>query len=570
MSKKENAYYLDTIGDFDIPSNAKIYVAETNKAITNALPVTVKNKQKLEVYRIAHEEIVDFYNAHSSVFMEWENSQQFNLWFLEQFRMYFNYREIRLRAQYIENFLTVEPDGIVLTSDHWILNRFKNKTQLIDGPKATPKNTGGVKKLMREFVIMLARMRFRKPPDTDVVLFSKLVDQVDGKDQRMGQLEKSYNRIISRPLFDKKARLDKDSINTKLGFNTDHIFIQYLSRLTFPMHLRTFTKAFSKLLDTLQNSAQNDTVSQFVLGHLRSNKLSLMLYFLKFKSMLRFFKRSNIKAVIMSDENSPQHKVIQYAAWACGVKSFGLQHGNIDELHQSYMFGRYNNRPLLCNATFTWGNYYSDLLISDGGYAQDAVITTGRIEPVTNVRKVHPKLPRDQKIVVYATQPIPDSQLRKQHVKDVMYALKGAAADFCLVLRPHPREKDDSYFNAIASEVGLSHFIIDRESDLKTHFERAHMLITSYSTVGSEFVPYNKPLLVLDYLEQDLMSWVKKGVGHQITNRDKLVAIFQHSPPLDVDTVAHDTFTAQFFYKNDGLAHERIVTSIEQRLTTQY
>ena len=108
---------------------------------------------------------------------------------------------------------------------------------------------------------------------------------------------------------------------------------------------------------------------------------------------------------------------------------------------------------------------------------------------------------------------------------------------FQLIVRPHPNEKEDKYFEEIATSVGLKNLIIERGIEIEEHFRIADVLITAYSTVGAEFVEYFKPIIVLDYLKEDLVGYVKEGVGIPVTNKSELLHIF-NSSEIKIDKIA--------------------------------
>jgi CDP-glycerol glycerophosphotransferase (TagB/SpsB family) len=130
-----------------------------------------------------------------------------------------------------------------------------------------------------------------------------------------------------------------------------------------------------------------------------------------------------------------------------------------------------------------------------------------------------------------------------------------------LVLRPHPNEKDDKYFEDVAMEVGFRNFLIERDVKIEDHFNSCDILITAYSTVGAEFVEYYKPIIVLDYLKEDIVGYVEEGIGIPVYNGKELTEIFKRDT-IDIDSHAYDKFMNRFFHSTDGKAAEIILKNI--------
>lgn len=50
---------------------------------------------------------------------------------------------------------------------------------------------------------------------------------------------------------------------------------------------------------------------------------------------------------------------------ACHIKTIGIQHGNIHDLHPAYMYTATDIRlGILCDTTIVWGDYWKDFLIN--------------------------------------------------------------------------------------------------------------------------------------------------------------------------------------------------------------
>ncbi|MGB0368218.1 MAG: CDP-glycerol glycerophosphotransferase family protein, partial [Flavobacteriales bacterium] len=341
---------------------------------------------------------------------------------------------------------------------------------------------------------------------------------------------------------------------------SDQLLVSYLFGGTVIKDFRMFRAAYNELKKQLLSVNHSEKSEAAIANLLVQNQPSLYIYYARFRAFSKYFKQAEVKGVLMRDENSPQQKVIQYAARLNEVKTFGYQHGNIYQFNPAYIYGQYKTKPQLPDLTFVWGQSSFEMLLSKGGFAESEVCVTGRIDVTRQEARKNPKLDQDKKIILYATQPQHDTEMRVRHLEDVLLAAKELEQDYCLVIRPHPAEKDDAFFTQIAEKVGATNYFIDRFSDLNTHMQVCACLITGFSTVGTEFVPFFKPLLVMDYLNQDLMGWINQGVGEQILSRQQLVDALRTK--TEVNKESHQKFIENHFFKMDGKAAQRISQAI--------
>lgn len=492
----------------------------------------MESNRKQEVSQQAMDDIVAFYNANEDAFIDFEHKWGINLWFLNHFRTYYSYRNALFEAEKADkNELSSQADNKL--SAFTILGR-----------------------LLREFMWMLRKYKKPQQYNSDYVMISNAADIIKGWNRRFGDLE--MDRLYNRTLFDIKLNVTEKDFAPSRQNSTDSIFLNYLFRFSFVKDVLQFHKAFHQLTQAISGNktAKHNTVAK-IFG---KNRLFFYLSYLRYKSLEVYFKDLQIKGIWLSDENSPQQKMIQYAAKKNGIRVYAFQHGNIHPLHPAYIYGQYNQKPLLPDITFTWGTYFTDLLIAEGGFRSDQLKTVGRILPSKPDRKINPKINKEDKIILFASQPQRDANMRARQLKDIIWSVKELHPRYKLVIRPHPREKDDSYFRDIAKELDFQDFMIDRETDLKTHFEICDILIVAFSTVGTEFIQHFKPMIVLDYLNQDLIQWIKEGVGIPVHNREELFASLSNEE-LKVNRESYQKFIEKY-YIADANVLERVKDTI--------
>ncbi len=333
--------------------------------------------------------------------------------------------------------------------------------------------------------------------------------------------------------------------------------------------MNRFRKAYAAVLIEVKKILdENDTASRYLFEQLSAAKFGVFVSYIRFKSFDRYFKKFALKGIIMTDENSPQQKAIQYAARQNGVLVFAFQHGNIHRHHPAYIFGAYPQQPVLPDLTFTWGEYFTKFLIAEGGYSSGQLKTNGRIKFTTKEPSLHSEISKDRKVLLFASQPFRNPKRRQEIFRDVLLSAKENSESWQLVVRPHPHERDDPFFAKAAKAVGFTDFVFDPVSDLQSHLQRCDALITAFSTVGSEFIPFYKPLFVIDYLRRDLMGWIADGVGIPIRSQADLTEQLGEKSSIAINREKYDAFVAAYFYRADGKADARALKVINSRLKT--
>ena len=177
------------------------------------------------------------------------------------------------------------------------------------------------------------------------------------------------------------------------------------------------------------------------------------------------------------------------------------------------------------------------------------------------VEKLH--LP-NKKIVVFASQPLPDKMLRERAAFDVFSGVS-RLDNVHLLIKLHPAEVGNpDYYTKIAQQTGCTDYSIMTDTDLYLIIAACDLLITISSTVGAETVYFGKPLIILDHLNEDLMGYVKQEVAFKATNQNELTQIINGviDGELKIDEIAYTNFIEQNAYRIDGKASQRILDII--------
>jgi len=135
-----------------------------------------------------------------------------------------------------------------------------------------------------------------------------------------------------------------------------------------------------------------------------------------------------------------------------------------------------------------------------------------------------------------------------------------------LVVKLHPAEKNDfEYYHTIAKQTGCSNYQIVLDVDLYLLLSKTKILITCFSTVGSEAIYFNKPVISLDHLNEDLLNYHKEGIAFKAINGEELKDCINNilNGNLKVDLNAHQRFIEKYAYKIDGKVADRIIEKIK-------
>ncbi|MDY0286703.1 MAG: hypothetical protein RBR21_11260 [Bacteroidales bacterium] len=293
-------------------------------------------------------------------------------------------------------------------------------------------------------------------------------------------------------------------------------------------------------------------------------------YFLFKNLVFRFyFSKYKISTITALDENSANYKTILDAASSYNIPTAGIQHGSIYGAHMAYAYTALDRKNcVMVDKTFIWGEHWKKILVNACNYPGEGLTICGQLRtdiiPRLNKIKVNAK-----RIVLYASQPQRNAQLRYRAAADVVGAL-GARPDLSLIIRPHPAEFNElDYFYSIARQFPASQVVIDSTTDLYQLLSTSDAVITCFSTVGAETVYFNKPLVVLDYLGLDSLGYIKSGVGLPATDKESLEKWFDvlQENNYSINHDAYRKFVAARVYRIDGECSHRILCGIRSLKT---
>ena len=496
-----------------------------------------------------------------------------NFWFYWKFRLYFDLRNLNYKIEKINKSSNTEP--ILLLTSSLVLKKYYKENKQVEVKDLEKKQTP--QKLSLSYLLFFGlrlifsffQTEFKKikpscflefPQNDQPILFP------DGKTKQSnlvtGYLLKSHsNKTILNDIIPPKKGQHFSRKNFKLIFNIpkDHLFTEWIYIKGWLKHKNSINKgkeSIRKTLIKLQNTPANPIIITLLKSYTPGIKLILIRYF----GFLVFSKTKRIKSLIGYSEYSPNQKSIFDAFKTNKKETIAIQHGAIHNLHPGYIYTKAEQiENIFPSKLLIWGKYWEDLL-SETNYPVATTKIIGQIR--SDIIPYLSEKIKKEDIIIFATQPQRDENLRKKVLCDVIKA-SAKLKKTSLIIKPHPNEKDDNYFLNISVNLGIK-ITIDRSTDLYELIAKSTGLITCFSTVGIETVYFKKPLIVLDYLNQDLQGFIKNKIGIPVYNKSELFSTLLNVENNDSGILEQDqeSYIRYLSNKIDGKVVERALSEI--------
>lgn len=298
-------------------------------------------------------------------------------------------------------------------------------------------------------------------------------------------------------------------------------------------------------------------------------------YILKYLCYQRYFRKYSFRSISAIDENSPATKCILDAARSLSIKSIGIQHGNIGNAQPAYMYTENDMRNhVMADMTIVWGQYWREFLIQQSNYPPDAVRIAGQMRSdlipamLSKSQIFRQRFGDSSFIVLFASQPIADANYRFQIAYNI-YKCFSRYPQVKLVQKLHPAERhENGYYRDIAAKAGNDTVDIYYDIDLYELLAASDVVITAFSTVGSEAVYFGKPLIIFDPLKEDLLKYVQESVAFQATDQASLNYLVENllNGSLSVDKEKYEHFIRKYAYSIDGESTQRTIDFIKGQI----
>lgn len=284
----------------------------------------------------------------------------------------------------------------------------------------------------------------------------------------------------------------------------------------FHCHLQKTNRKISRSL--------KDPLHRIIFRSFTKLHTSSLYFFFTYNAYRNFLKANNFRSVSLFDEYSPNFRAIIDAARQEGVRTQAIQHGSLASMNPGY---RYSDRDNIFNPwpdrTLVWGQYWKDFFVEKAAYPPERIRITGQIrtdiipclqQTQLDVASILGAPAKDRFLILLATQPQPNEQIRQQVALDTFQVARDIPNAW-VVLKPHPRETDPAYYIKLAAAAGCTNYSIHYEADLYLLLRLCHVLVHCYSTVGIEAVYFGLPTIIMDYLEEDMLNFAAEDVALQ-------------------------------------------------------
>lgn len=525
---------------------------------------------------------------------DWLTFEQASLWHYHKFRIYFNTRNTVYELTKLKS-IAAEFETVYFFGDGENLRRtgeLPSNTRLINSTNKKRKNRFQLIEYALFFGLRVISSFFRNSgikakkhllidhsqkqicfdlktlqPKKDNYNLGYLFDKVDNEFVILDEIE------VVKP-GEKNSGLFKTVNFSRKGkrnyINNEPILLKAI----YDKSIRKERKKDSTYLSSFYKKLTSETVDpveKLIVGFLMDLHKTSLFYLFKYRAYKHFFGKYSFKTVASIDENSPRIKVILDAAKSKGIKTIGIQHGAIHDLHPAYLFTKEDKaRKIMSGQTLVWGKHWKHFLAEEGNYPENSLVETGQIRtdiiPKLLEKEGSMKLKNTKKIILFASQPQRDPNLRRRAAEDVFNSVKDIP-NTQLIIKLHPAEKNDfDYYMQIAETVGCKNYELVYGADLYNLISESDIVVTCFSTVGAETTYFKKPLIILDHLKQDIQKYHEKGIAFQTLNSLELEKNIREilDGNLSFNEEAYSNYIREFAFKIDGKTAERVIKAIKK------
>lgn len=560
------------------------YPKESSSINLNSFNKSIPNELKNEVDQQLIKQLNSFplNRIESGLLMDSLKYESTYLWYYHRVRIYFNLRELMYFEKVIQEALTKENSIRIFTNDKRLIGLFPNEDRiefkydtLPSQKRSKISKTGAIKYAVSSLVRGIKSVSKSKIIKRKKHLIIVNDDHVDTTDIKVNQYYANLLRngdpskfgVLHLKRAPKPNQTNQLAAKKNLNSSYQSIsndFIVTLKGLTMFKKMKSI-RVFLDSIETLKEEVQNSlspTHSLFFNEFIHLRKSS-MLYLFQYECYRAFFKNSNIKTISAISEQSPNERSIIDAAKSCNITTIGIQHGLISSLVVAYNFNpkerQFSPFP---EHTIVWGKAYRDYLVESGCYSSDNLHVLGQlrtdlIPDLLTTKKSDLNLPKDP-IILFASQPIPNEELRKK-VASIVKETAQKLPQYHFIIKIHPAEKKEYYQSIFNDLLSKNVQILQKEIHLYELLAVSDIVTTCYSTVGKEAVYFNKPLITIDPLRQDIAEFVKDNIAENTTNSIELIK--------KIHQVLSDD---QKFVGNYASFKEKNILSIDGQTTQRY
>ncbi len=283
--------------------------------------------------------------------------------------------------------------------------------------------------------------------------------------------------------------------------------------------------------------------------------------------------------IIMHDEYGAIQISLINEAKKRNIPTISIQHGVNTETWLSYVhnlehvFGKNMNTNFpLPDKICVWSESAKNNLLKFGNFPPNTPVVTGdpkvdffpiAIKQFDNEKiKKTLKIPKDKKIILFATQPLALIEEKKLITRNVLNSVKKLQNCF-LIIKMHPNESDFSFYQKLAHNSKITDFLLVKFHNLYELMYIADTVIVPYSTVGVEAMRMKKPVIAMNLLGlHDDDPLIKSNVAIVVKTENELLHAMKKC--LDEQNISEILERGKVFAEKeigiaDGSSSERIV-----------
>ena len=293
-----------------------------------------------------------------------------------------------------------------------------------------------------------------------------------------------------------------------------------------------------------------------------------ILYYIE--TIKKLLKTNHIDAVVSMGDAGAITRSAALIAKSMNIPSLVIQNGVVGTTTGEQFF------PMLADKMAVWGAIPKKTLTQQGGNA-DRIVITGNPQLSTRIRKevvedeFYKKLgvDKNKEIFIFATQAFGDFFAEKE-IKNLFGILLPIFKKFPekqLIINVHLRD-DPEIYESIVKGYNLKNVIITKYVDLNKLLNICDILITVSSTIASEIMFLDKPVVITNFFNRDCaVPYAESGATIGVKNKKELYEVITDISKSRIDKEMGEKrakFVYESFYKRDGRAGKRIIAVIKK------
>ena len=303
----------------------------------------------------------------------------------------------------------------------------------------------------------------------------------------------------------------------------------------------------------------------------------------------RLLEKEKPNLILLVNEYGIFERSLLIAGKDKGIPIVAIQHGNISEFSNGYIFAKNEISPEgsvrspycpIPDKTLVFGPHYKTILTESSAYPEDSVVVTGSpaFDVLNTIKRRCSRadilkeygIDPDKKVILWTTQCL---VLSDEENLNNMGAVRDAAdsrEDIVMVIKQHPRE-EKKHTEMLRSYLGADRkkiVFVPKNADARYLIYVCDVMITKFSTTATEALALDKPVIILNLGgEPDLIKYVDDGAAIGVYKSEGLGAAITKLLDDDAELVEkRKRYVHQHLYKNDGKATQRAAEVIRQML----